>query len=150
MNELEKKYVEENETIDKNNQADTSVPSEGDRPTTGLLDGTDVSELEMSKDFVNVNIPYKGKIWRFKFRNITYHEKMVYSAQIYKAGKMGEQKLELAKLCERIFTDTVRGVPQGFMYRKMNVEFGKLLHMRIPGMTAVGTFEDIDEEDRKN
>ena len=52
--------------------------------------GTDITELYADIDVRDIDVPFKGKIWQFKVRSLTWSEKnelISKSAQITKKGK---------------------------------------------------------------
>jgi len=113
--------------------------------------GTDVTKLNVSKDIIKEEIEYKGKIWQFEFKEISWlHKKKVRSEMMeMKTTRKGEtvMSLNMEKFHTRMFQLTNTKAPDGFNITTITSEFGELLEAVIPGLDKE---ETIDDDEIKN
>ena len=113
--------------------------------------GTDVTELYVSEDKIIEEIEYKGKVWQFEFKEISWlHMKKVRSEMMeMKTTRSGQtiMSLNMEKFHMRMFQLTNTKCPVGFDITKVDTEFGELLAAVTPGIEKEDT---IDDEEIKN
>ena len=118
-----------------------------------LPKGEDGSELLISKNEKELEIEFKGKVWHFKYVELTWKE------QTELIEMMREQKTDsrkgvtvtqdkMWKYMSMVYNKCVVGCPQGFLFDKCDPEFGQLLISKLPGIGSINPEEP--DEDLKN
>lgn len=108
--------------------------------------GTDVTQLYVSDEIIKEEIEYKGQLWPFEFKEISWlHKKKVRSEMMeLKTTRNGEtvMVLNMEKFHMRMFQLTNKKCPVGFDITKISDEFGELLAAVTPGLDEEETIDD--------
>lgn len=120
-----------------------------------LPEGTDGAELHTSMDIKDVNIEYRGKIWKFQFVELSWKEKMELAAELQDQQTNVRSGITTTtprywKYLTQVYTKCVRKCPDGFRFDKCSPDFGELLIKAMPGVGSVASPDDLTSEETKN
>jgi len=120
-----------------------------------LPEGTDATELMSTDDIHDVSLEFNGKMWKFKFRELTWKEnlKLVATMRNESTNMRNGVTTTTTKYwayMETVYTKCCEGCPNGFIFSKCKADMGNKIMQSIPGFSTVGVPEDISESDIKN
>ena len=120
-----------------------------------LPKGTDAQELMSTDDIHDVPIEFNGKVWEFKFRELTWKENLELVATMRNESTnirngITTTTTEYWAYMQTVYTKCCKGCPDGFRFDKAKSEFGNKIMQSIPGFSQSGAPDDISESDVKN
>jgi len=120
-----------------------------------LEEGTNGAELHTSSDIKDVEIEHNGKIWRFKFVELSWKEKMELAETLQDQQTNTRSGITVTtnkywKYLTKVYLKCVKSCPNGFMFDKCSPEFGEKLIKAMPGVGSIASPDDLDEDEVKN
>jgi len=122
---------------------------------TNLPEGVDGAELHTTQEIRDVAIEHNGKVWRFKFKELGWKEKMelvseMQEQQTNQRNGITTTSVKYWKYLTTVYTRCVVSAPEGFRFDKCSSEFGQKLVDAMPGITDMANPEEPKEDELKN
>lgn len=109
--------------------------------------GTDPSELFADRSIKEKTIEYNGKIWKFKYRELTWAQVGRISSKATKTVDVGgdvQVTFDIAEYSRQYLLETITEAPfpmNQASFLKLSVDFGRLLSDAFVEMPALGEQE---------
>ena len=120
-----------------------------------LEEGTNGAELHTDTEIKDVAIEHNGKIWRFKFVELSWKEKMELAETLQEQQTNNRNGITLTTnkywaYLTKVYNKCSKGAPENFRFDKCSPEFGEKLIKAMPGVGSISSPDDLTEDEVKN
>lgn len=120
-----------------------------------IPEGTDGTELHTSTEEKDVVIEHNGKLWKFKFVELSWKEKMELASELQEQQTNVRAGITTTvpkywRYLTQVYNKCVRGAPNNFRFDKCSPEFGEKLIKAMPGIATIAAPEDLSGDEVKN